>query len=125
MNTSLHPIGWRVRAAQAAIVGLAAGGMTLAAADTPIPDPPIPAEARIVLASADMPSGADYPCGALGLHDLGSQIDRHVAQWQAMHRSAHAKPGHRMHTGNLVEGVVGFPVRHYRLAADEDDAAKR
>jgi hypothetical protein len=124
MNTPLRSTRWHVRAARLAIGGLAAGGMALAMADTPIPDPPVPAEAPMLLAAADAPHERDCACDALRVHDLQSQIDRHVEQWQAMHHKPRMKPAHRLGAGHLVEGVVGFPVRHYRLAADEDGTAK-
>jgi hypothetical protein len=103
-------------------VALAAGGVALAFADTPLPDPPVPPEAPLIIASADVPSATDCPCGALRGRDLESQVDRHVEQWQALHGQHDGKPQHRLHSRNLVEGFVGFPVRHFRLAADDDPA---
>jgi hypothetical protein len=119
MNTnptrSRRPLG----PAMLTAVALAAGGVALAFADGPLPDPPVPPEAPLVIASADAPNGL---CGALRARDLESQVDRHVEQWQALHASHDAKPQRGLHPGNLVEGVVGYPVRHFRLAADDDPA---
>jgi len=86
----------------------------------------------------------DCNCAVLHARDLEGRVEGHVEQWQALHRggvgarglagqanrgeTAHrADATHRaagseyvpVHLAAYVEGVVGFPVRHYRLAADD------
>lgn len=123
----------RRRRRPAAVVAFcaAAGGFALAFAGAPIPDPPVPAEAIAHWqditrpALADAAPDPDCRCGALRARDLESRVDGHVERWEAMEHGApraQPQPRRRLHAKNLVEGVVGFPVRHYRLAADGDGA---
>jgi hypothetical protein len=129
MNT--HPLDScrRLGAVTLMAIGLAAGGVALAFADTPVPDPPVPDEGPFVMASAD-PADADCGCmaqarGTLQVRDIQGQVDRHVAQWQALHTARDENAKRHLRPKNIVEGVVGFPVRHYRLAADDDGPAGR
>lgn len=124
MKTNPNHSRRRLRLASFATAALAAGSIALAFADTPIPDPPVPAEGPVLLASADTSADPDCRCGAMRARDLESQVDRHVEQWQALHDPRAPKPS-RLHPKQLVEGVVGFPVRHYRLAADDDSTGTR
>jgi len=125
MNT--HPLTTRRRPFAAAflVVGFAAGGIALAFAETPVPDPPVPDEGPFVVAAAD---GIPSVAAADGIpqgHDLQSQVDRHLEQWQALHDASAGTAKPRLHPKSLIEGVVGFPVRHYRLAADDQADATR
>ena len=113
-----------MRPATCVAIGLALGGIALAFAEPPIPDPPVPIDGTLLIASAGATSDVDCGCAALRKNDLQSQVDRHVEHWQAMHDPRGAS-GRRLHPRNLVEGVVGFPVRHFRLAADEDGTGTR
>jgi hypothetical protein len=116
-----HPLSSRRRLGSATFVAivLAAGGIALAFADTPVPDPPVPDEGPILMASADAAVAPDCRCATIQARDLERQVDRHVAQWQALHSARDATGKRPIRPKNMVEGVVGFPVRHFRLAADE------
>lgn len=125
MNT--HPLTTRRRPFAAAflVVGFAAGGIALAFAETPVPDPPVPDEGPFVVAAADGIPSTDCGCATPQGHDLQSQVDRHLEQWQALHDASAGTAKPRLHPKSLIEGVVGFPVRHYRLAADDQADATR
>ena len=96
----------------------------LAFADGPTqPDPPVPLERanRVMALSAER--DLDVQLGEVVLRGEG-----HIERWEALSRAAQSRStasGHarRVHMTSLVEGIVGFPVRQFRLAADEDDGA--
>ena len=105
---------------------LGAGVSVLAFADGPIqPDPPVPLERASHVVSADR--DLDCRCAVLHARDMESRIEGHVAQWEALSRGAqtHAPALRQVrakgHLTSLVEGIVRFPVRQFRLAADEAD----
>jgi hypothetical protein len=133
-----------------ALAALTAGISMIALADGPTqPDPPVPAEAtpRIVLAAASTSNGArtatplhgspnaaepDCRCAVLHARDMESRVEGHIERFEAQHVAAASTPGQRVARGArshhtaapqstaFVEGVVGFPVRDYRLAADSE-----
>ena len=122
-----HPLSSPRRLGVATFVAIvmAAGGIALAFADTPVPDPPVPDEGPFVMASADSAADPDWRRAPIQARDLESQVDRHVAQWQALHTARDAGLKLPARHKNIVEGVVGFPVRHYRLAADAEAGGPR
>ncbi|HSV18217.1 MAG TPA: hypothetical protein VLR71_07390 [Casimicrobiaceae bacterium] len=101
----------------------------LAFADGPTqPDPPVPLERanRVMAVSAER--DLDCHCAVLRARDIESRVEGHIERWEALSRAAQSRStasGHarRVHMTSLVEGIVGFPVRQFRLAADEDDGA--
>ena len=109
------------------------GGISiLAFADGPIqPDPPVPLEgpARLIAAADREP---DCRCGVLHARDIESRVAGHVERWESLRAPAPAgrtTPRQRrsegLHPTTFAEGVVGFPMRQFRLAADTpgDDGA--
>jgi hypothetical protein len=60
--------------------------------------------------------------------EVSRRIEGHVERWEALSRAAQQmRPAAReqlavAHT-SFVDGVVGFPMHQFRLAADEDDGA--
>jgi hypothetical protein len=70
----------------------------------------------------------DCRCAVLHSRDIESRVEGHVERWEALSRAAEAmRPATRdqlalAHT-SFVDGVVGFPMHQFRLAADEDDGA--
>ena len=116
-----------------AVLALCAGASVIASADGPSqPDPPVPAElvmqfplARTAVADADREP--DCRCAVLHARDMESRVEGHFERWQSMPRTTqdserervagHALP---LRLSSFVEGVVGFPVRHYRLALDDN-----
>jgi hypothetical protein len=112
----------------ALVAGLCLGGgvSVLAFADGPIqPDPPVPLERASQVVSPDR--DLDCRCAVLHARDIESRVEGHVAQWEARSRAAQlAVPASRptsakAHLTSLVEGIVGFPVQQFRLAADDTD----
>jgi hypothetical protein len=116
-----------------AVLALCAGASVIASADGPSqPDPPVPAElvmqfplARAVFADADREP--DCRCAVLHARDIESRVEGHVERWQAMPRTVEDAERDRvanqaipLRLSSFVEGVVGFPVRHYRLALDDN-----
>lgn len=115
----------------------------LAAADGPTqPDPPVSLDTPVLLAAVDQRVSErdavsqrvadrepDCRCGVLHARDMESRIEGHVEQWESLARDpARRAPAQRavpLHTTSFVEGVVGFPVRQFRLASDTpgDDGA--
>jgi hypothetical protein len=123
-----------VRVGAAALLGLCAGMSVLASADGMTqPDPPVPAEALFVAAAAvpqavaSLPSAVEPECRCAVLHarDLEGRVEGHVELWQALEQSATrvrhaaARNGVAPLRPAYVEGVVGFPVRDFRLAQDD------
>ena len=114
---------WFLRPAATGMLCVTAGLSFLAFAGTNQPDPPVPIE-RMATASSAVP---DCRCAVLHARDIESRVEGHVERWEAMSmaRSAQVQPptrtaAVRTHMTSFVEGVVGFPVRQYRLAADAD-----
>jgi hypothetical protein len=120
-----------LRFAGGAVLALTAGASVIAAADSPSqPDPPVPAEVvmqhPLAVATTAGEREPDCRCAVLHARDIESRIDGHVARWQSMPRTAEDAERERVATRVVplrltafVEGVVGFPVRHYRLALDD------
>ena len=122
-----------LRLGAGAVLALCAGASVIASADGPSqPDPPIPAElvmqfplGRTVVADADREP--DCHCAVLHARDIESRVEGHVERWQSMPRTADAARQERvashvvpLRLSSFVGGVVGFPVRHYRLALDDN-----
>ncbi len=126
------------RAVAVTLFSVTAGASVLAFADGPAqPDPPV-TDSRAV----NLPAGSlrvaratrgaldrepECRCAVLHVRDIESRVDGHVEAWQALARGKAADVRVREPAGFLplrlttfVEGVVGFPVRQYRLAADAD-----
>jgi hypothetical protein len=107
-------------------VALTGGVSLLAAADGMTqPDPPVPLERpaqKVAYAAGDL----DCRCAVLHARDMEGRIDGHVERFEALssapplQRAAAGEAAPRLHLANVVEGVVGFPVRQFRLAADAD-----
>ena len=128
---------WLLRSLAIAVLGLTSAISVLASADGPTqPDPPVPLEGPVRMASVATNAADREPdcrCGVLHARDIESRVEGHVERWEALSRNAMQKPArtarhHRsdaLHGTSFVEGVVGFPVRQFRLAADtpEDDGA--
>jgi hypothetical protein len=122
---------------RASIVALALAAFVLplgAAADGTVqPDPPIPPEAIpqfVSVAWTDGTGGSpDCNCAVMHAFDLEGRIEGHVQLWRSLHRRAVAQQGEvvagreyvPVHLASYVEGVVGFPLRQYRLAGDEGE----
>ena len=132
------------------LLALCSGISLLAFADGPTqPDPPVPLEGMArpaLLAQASVRPIAQAParaapvtvtvgdrdldcrCAVLHSRDMESRIEGHVERWEALSRAAQGmRPATRdqlavAHT-SFVDGVVGFPMHQFRLAADEDDGA--
>jgi len=113
--------------ALAAFAATALSGVALADGPTQ-PDPPVPMEA--IPASSALPAAdtqePDCRCSALYARDLEGRIEGHVERWESLPRSSATAERARMraratplHTASFVEGVVGFPLHDFRLAADE------
>jgi len=113
------------------VLALTAGASVIAAADgLSQPDPPVPAELAMQHPLAvSMTAGEREPdcrCAVLHTRDIESRVDGHVERWQSMPRTPTAQR-ERVAGGGVVplrftafvEGMVGFPVRHYRLAVDD------
>jgi len=115
------------------VLALCAGASVIASADGPSqPDPPVPAElvmqlplARTVVADADREP--DCRCAVLHARDIESRVEGHVERWQSMPRTMEDAERDRvanqvipLRLSSYVDGVVGFPVRHYRLALDDN-----
>ena len=122
-----------LRLGAGAVLTLCAGASVIASADGPSqPDPPVPAElvmqfplAPTVVADADREP--DCRCAILHARDIESRVEGHVERWQSMPRTVEdaerARAANRvrpLRLSSFVEGVVGFPVRHYRLALDDN-----
>ena len=120
-----------LRFAGGTVLALCAGASVIASADGPSqPDPPVPAElvmqfplARAVVADADREP--DCRCAVLHARDMESRVEGHFERWQSMPRTTQdgervAKHALPLRLSSFVEGVVGFPVRHYRLALDDN-----
>lgn len=80
--------------------------------------------ARTLAADADREP--DCRCAVLHARDIESRVEGHVERFVSMPRTsddaAHdrvASQAMPLHLTAFVEGVVGFPVRHYRLALDD------
>ena len=121
-----------------AVIALAlTGGVSLLAVADGMtqPDPPVPIDGpaqKIALAQRDAPRDLDCRCAVLHARDIESRVEGHVERFEALSSAPAAKPTERaltarharhLHLATYVEGVVGFPVRDFRLAADPDDAA--
>jgi hypothetical protein len=121
-----------LRLGAGAVLALCAGASVIASADGPSqPDPPVPAElvmqfplARTVAAADREP---DCRCAVLHARDIESRVEGHFERWQSMPRTADDEERDRvanqavpLRLSSYVEGVVGFPVRHYRLALDDN-----
>ena len=110
------------------VVAVTGGASLLATADGMTqPDPPVPLERpvhKVVLAQRDL----DCRCAVLHARDMESRIEGHVERFEALssappaQRAAASRARH-LHVATYMEGMVGFPVRQFRLAADPDDAA--
>jgi hypothetical protein len=136
MNTHRAKLRWPLRIGAAAAFLLATGMPALA--DGPVPDPPVPTEAvpharadSVIYAHAGVGDREpDCRCSVLHTRDIESRVDGHVERWAALSRAA-AQPRHKrtrhtaLHGTSFVEGVVGFPMRQFRLAADDDGAGNR
>jgi hypothetical protein len=114
---------WFLRPAATGMLCVTAGLSFLAFAGTNQPDPPVPIERMASIAAAE----PDCRCAVLHARDMESRVEGHVERWEAMSlaRTATLQPptrtaAARVHMTSLVEGIVGFPVRQYRLAADAD-----
>jgi hypothetical protein len=122
-----------LRLGAGAVLALCAGASVIASADGPSqPDPPVPAElvmqfplARTVVADADREP--DCRCAVLHARDMESRVEGHFERWQSMPRTTEDAERDRvanqavpLRLSSYVEGVVGFPVRHYRLALDDN-----
>jgi hypothetical protein len=122
-----------LRLGAGAVLALCAGASVIASADGPSqPDPPVPAElvmqfplARTAVADAD--SEPDCRCAVLHARDMESRVEGHFERFQSMPRTVEDAARDRvanralpLHLTAFVEGVVGFPVRHYRLALDDN-----
>jgi len=111
-----------------ALLALTGGVSLLAVADGPTqPDPPVPLE-RPVHKVALAPRSLDCRCAVLHARDMEGRIDGHLERFEALSSApppqrAGAGGARRLHFANLVEGMVGFPMRQFRLAADMDAAA--
>jgi len=119
------------------VLGLTSAVSVLALADGPTqPDPPVPLEGPVRMASVAAGVADREPdcrCGVLHARDIESRVEGHVERWEALSRGATQKqartPRHHhsdaLHGTRFVEGMVGFPVRQFRLAADTpgDDGA--
>jgi len=124
-----------LRLGAGAVLTLCAGASVIASADGPSqPDPPVPAElamqfplARTSVADIDADREPDCRCAILHARDIESRVEGHVERWQSMPRTVEdaerARAANRvrpLRLSSFVEGVVGFPVRHYRLALDDN-----
>lgn len=120
----------------ATALALTGGVSLLAVADGPTqPDPPVPLEGpalKVALSTRVAPSDGDLDCRCAVLHarDMESRVEGHVERFEALshespERAAGARHAQRLHLASYVEGMVGFPVRDFRLAtdADADDGA--
>jgi hypothetical protein len=126
------PSTWRLRPVAVGLLCVTGGISLLAFAGGTQPDPPVPLDRPMLLAASTKAAAAadrepDCRCGVLHARDIESRIEGHVERWEAMSRGAQparAEPRRSgaLHMTSLVEGVVGFPVRQYRLAADVDEA---
>ena len=115
---------WVVRAAASGVLVLCAS--LVAWADGPIPDPPVPAEAVVRMHLAAAERDPDCRCAVLHARDIESRIDGHVERFEARTRTPARHPDKRARALNgtaFVHGVVGFPVREFRLASETDDGA--
>ena len=107
------------------LLALSGGVSVLAVADgLNQPDPPVPLEGpvrKVALVQRDL----DCRCAVLYARDMESRVEGHVERFEAMSSAPaqRAPAAHRVHVASYVEGVVGFPVRQFRLAADEADEA--
>jgi hypothetical protein len=137
------PSRWPLRSVAFAALWLTGGLSVLAAADGPTqPDPPVPLERPVLLAAVDQRGAEreaagqrvadrepDCRCGVLHARDIESRIEGHVEQWESLARDPARRVAPQravpLHTTSFVEGVVGFPVRQFRLASDTpgDDGA--
>ena len=120
------------RTATGVVLALCAGASVIASADGPSqPDPPVPAELvvnRPLPADAVADREPDCRCAVLHARDIESRVDGHVERWQAMAARTPADVERDRAAGRtiplrltaFVEGVVGFPVRHYRLAVEDN-----
>src|SRR5689334_21706154 len=114
------------RSLAVSLLTLSGGVSVLAVADgINQPDPPVPLERpaqRVALVQRDL----DCRCAVLYARDMESRVEGHVERFEAMssapaQRASAAHAAHRLHVATYVEGMVGFPVRQFRLAADEAD----
>jgi hypothetical protein len=119
---------WLVRSTL--VAGLCLGGAIslLAFADGPTqPDPPVPLERATHAVALSAERDLDCRCAVLHARDIESRVEGHVERWEALSRAAQARSAAMrrgsasVHLTSLVEGVVGFPVRQFRLAADDPD----
>jgi hypothetical protein len=121
-----------LRLGAGAVLALCAGASVIASADGPSqPDPPVPAELvmqyPLARPAADAVREPDCRCAVLHARDIESRVEGHVERWQSMPRTADEAKQERLAShvvplrlSSFVEGVVGFPVRHYRLALDDN-----
>lgn len=118
------------------LLALCGGASVLALADstTTQPDPPVPLESpaqKVAFAQRNVQGDLDCRCAVLHARDMESRIEGHVERFEALSAApspeiadpGHARDVHLAHLASYVEGVVGFPVRDFRLADDADDAA--
>ena len=140
MNSQRSPLRFAttpsrfLRPVAVALLAVCGGVSVLALADGTIqPDPPVPVESPAVsVAFAQRAAQPDLDCRCAVLHarDIESRVEGHVERFEALSAATsaqYASPGpphaRKVHLANYVEGVVGFPVRDFRLAGDADDAA--
>jgi hypothetical protein len=121
-----------LRFAGGAVLALCAGVSVIASADGPSqPDPPVPAELvmqhPLGVSTSAVEREPDCRCAVLHARDIESRIEGHVALWQSMPRTPADAERERTATQAVpfrltafIEGVVGFPMRHYRLAVDDN-----
>jgi hypothetical protein len=124
MNTNRLALHWVAHAVAAAAFIVLATASTPLRADGPVPDPPIPAESVPVMHLASADREPDCRCAVLHARDIESRVDGHVERFEAQSRAPAHRHDHRaraLHGTQFVEGVVGFPVRNFRLAADASD----
>jgi hypothetical protein len=134
MNSQRSPLRFSapsrfLRPVAVALLALCGGVSVLAAADGMTqPDPPVPIERpayKVALAQRDL----DCRCAVMHARDMESRVDGHVERFEALssapppQRASAATRARHVHAATYVEGMVGFQVRQFRLAADADDAA--